>query len=197
MNHDLVNSHYWLVQKVSKVVKRRFPRHIDINDIESAGGEGLMQASKTFDHTKGASFITFASHRITGAIYDWIRQEYGRKGRRKPLVFQQLETGHDSPLVLKDKEWHKDPLYFKYDPFTVLSKIERWEYLKLRAHMGHRYRGRTAQGERLIDSYYASNASQAEIARDLAVSESRVSQMHAYLLQRYAVMLAEGIMTHG
>jgi RNA polymerase sigma factor (sigma-70 family) len=192
MNHDLVNSHFWLVKSVARRVSARLPKHVRVEDLISAGSDGLMQASESFSLTGGANFATFASKRIKGAIYDWVRVEYGARGKKRirALSFTDAETEEfNNSLAKKDKEWHKDPIYFKYDPFRIVSAKDGWEYIKRRAlvQKGH-------QGDRLIDDYYRTNASLNEISKQMQVTESRVSQIHSHIIARYAVMISMGLM---
>lgn len=45
------------------------------DDLWSAGALGLVEALRRFDSTKGASFETFAEHRVRGAMLDELRRQ--------------------------------------------------------------------------------------------------------------------------
>jgi len=44
------------------------------DDLWSAGAIGLIEAGRRFDPTRGASFATFAEHRVRGAMLDELRR---------------------------------------------------------------------------------------------------------------------------
>ena len=46
-----------------------------IEDLESAGYEGLISASRRFDRDRGVPFRRFANHRVRGAMIDAMRRE--------------------------------------------------------------------------------------------------------------------------
>jgi RNA polymerase sigma factor for flagellar operon FliA len=65
-----------LVQKIAKALNRRMRsdgggRHIRLEDFESAGYVGLVQAAATYDGRR--DFAAYAYHRIRGAIIDDLR----------------------------------------------------------------------------------------------------------------------------
>jgi RNA polymerase sigma factor for flagellar operon FliA len=72
--HQLVEQHAPLVKRIALHVLARLPRHVELDDLYQAGMIGLLEAARNFDHTKGASFETYASIRIRGAIIDEIRK---------------------------------------------------------------------------------------------------------------------------
>lgn len=50
------------------------PSHVDLENLESAGVVGLVQAATAFDPSNGVKFSTFAYRRIHGAIVDELRR---------------------------------------------------------------------------------------------------------------------------
>lgn len=70
-----------LLERYSPLVKRiahhliaRLPANVQVDDLIQAGLIGLLEASRSFDATKGASFETFAGIRIRGAMIDEVRR---------------------------------------------------------------------------------------------------------------------------
>jgi RNA polymerase sigma factor for flagellar operon FliA len=59
----------YLVAEIARVV----PRHVNRDDLVSAGMLGLLQAARSFDATRGTPFATYASRRIRGAVLDELR----------------------------------------------------------------------------------------------------------------------------
>jgi len=47
---------------------------VPYDDLWSAGAIGLIEAGRRFDPSRGASFATFAEHRIRGAMLDELRK---------------------------------------------------------------------------------------------------------------------------
>lgn len=52
----------------------RLPSNVDVENLESAGVLGLVEASHQFDPSFGVSFRTFAYRRVWGAIIDELRR---------------------------------------------------------------------------------------------------------------------------
>lgn len=70
----LVEEHAALVKRIAHHLAARLPASVDTNDLVQAGMIGLLEASRQFDADRGASFVTFASIRIRGAMLDEIRR---------------------------------------------------------------------------------------------------------------------------
>ncbi len=74
---------------------RRYDDSVDFEDYKHFGVIGLLEAKKSYDSEKGASFRTFASFRIKGAILNGIYSYseklsvslYKRKSKNKVLNF--------------------------------------------------------------------------------------------------------------
>lgn len=71
---ELVKNHSSLVMKIAKSIKRKLPSNIDFDDLVQAGFIGLIEAKKTYQEDHGASFETYASIRVKGAILDDLRR---------------------------------------------------------------------------------------------------------------------------
>jgi RNA polymerase sigma factor for flagellar operon FliA len=52
----------------------KLPRHLDQDDLQSAGVLGYLRAADRYDFTKGASFRGFCAVRIRGAVLDELRR---------------------------------------------------------------------------------------------------------------------------
>ena len=79
--------HLPIVRFLARRIHERFPQHVDIEDLVSAGVVGLMDAFSKFDPAKKVQFRSYAQFRIRGAILDslrtldWSPRELRRKGR--------------------------------------------------------------------------------------------------------------------
>lgn len=71
---QLVEKHAPLVKRIAHHLMARLPASVLVEDLIQAGMIGLLEASRNFDGSKGASFETFAGIRIRGAMLDEIRK---------------------------------------------------------------------------------------------------------------------------
>jgi RNA polymerase sigma factor for flagellar operon FliA len=55
-------------------VRRQVSTAIDADDLVGYGTQGLLEAAARFDDKHGVKFITFAYHRVKGAMFDGLRQ---------------------------------------------------------------------------------------------------------------------------
>ncbi len=63
-----------LVRSIAIRMARRFPDHVDLDELINTGTLGLIDAVDRFDDTRGASLRSYAEIRIRGAIVDGMRQ---------------------------------------------------------------------------------------------------------------------------
>ncbi|CAN5235896.1 FliA/WhiG family RNA polymerase sigma factor [soil metagenome] len=71
--HELIEQHLPLVRHVVFQVAVNFPRHVDREDLATAGALGLVEAARRYDPERGVPFDRFAAQRIRGAILDAVR----------------------------------------------------------------------------------------------------------------------------
>ncbi len=87
-----------LVKYVAARIMVNLPKHVDSNDLISAGIMGLIKAVETFEPERGFKFETYASHKIRGAILDelrsldWVPRSVRQKSRDLQRVFAKLEN---------------------------------------------------------------------------------------------------------
>ena len=73
-SNSSTSSQYTLVKRVAYHLSSRLPRNIAIEDLVQSGMEGLLQAQKVFDASRGINFELFAKTRIRGAMLDEVRR---------------------------------------------------------------------------------------------------------------------------
>ncbi|PIE43575.1 MAG: RNA polymerase sigma factor FliA [Gammaproteobacteria bacterium] len=71
---ELVHKHAPLVKRIAQHLLARLPESVQIEDLIQSGMIGLLEASRKYDVSKGASFETYAGIRIRGAMMDEIRK---------------------------------------------------------------------------------------------------------------------------
>jgi RNA polymerase sigma factor for flagellar operon FliA len=79
----LVRSHLPLVGYVVQEVSGRLPSHVDRGDLTAAGMSGLAEAAASFNDATGVPFHRFAAIRIKGAVLDELRSsDWSTRGAR-------------------------------------------------------------------------------------------------------------------
>ncbi len=96
--HDTVDKHIPLVKRIAYHLKSRLPASVLLDDMIQAGMIGLLEASRNYDPSQGASFETYASIRIRGSMLDeirkndWAPRSVHRNSRRVAEVVRQIEN---------------------------------------------------------------------------------------------------------
>lgn len=72
--NDIVARHSELVRRIAHYLAAKLPASVEVDDLIQAGMLGLLEASRHYDADQGASFETYASIRIRGAMIDEIRR---------------------------------------------------------------------------------------------------------------------------
>lgn len=93
-----------LVKRIAHHMMARMPASVQVDDLIQAGMIGLLEASRKYDASKGASFETYAGIRIRGAIVDemrrgdWVPRSVHRNSRRVAEAISLIEgrTGRDA-----------------------------------------------------------------------------------------------------
>ena len=62
-----------LVGHIARKVAGPLPRHVEFDELVSAGTLGLVEASQRFDASRGVKFEAFVADRVRGAIIDHLR----------------------------------------------------------------------------------------------------------------------------
>jgi RNA polymerase sigma factor for flagellar operon FliA len=71
---ELVEKHVQLVKRIAYHLVSRLPPSVQVQDLIQSGMIGLLEASKNYNPSQGASFETYAGIRIRGAMLDEIRR---------------------------------------------------------------------------------------------------------------------------
>lgn len=103
-----LHQHAPMVKRIAYHLIARLPSSVMVDDLIQAGMIGLLDASKNYDSSQGASFETYASIRIRGSMLDelrrndWAPKSVHRKSRDIMEAVKSIEnqTGRDA----KDEE---------------------------------------------------------------------------------------------
>ncbi|MNZ45780.1 RNA polymerase sigma factor FliA [compost metagenome] len=94
---DLLEQHLPLVRRQALSLQLKLPASVDLDDLIQAGTIGLLDALKRYDASQGATFATFASQRVRGAMLDelrsrdWVPRSVRRNARALDEALRQLE----------------------------------------------------------------------------------------------------------
>lgn len=155
---ELIEKYVPLANKLAFDKKKTLPRHVDVEELQSAAYLGLTEAASRFDESKGIAFSTFAYPRISGAIVDHLRQQSWGK-RTDPKAVYSL----DIPISDDDRSM-KDMLVAKEESKTdEMLEVVSKDF--------------DEQAEQVIRSYFIDDCSMKEVGEQFGVSESRISQL--------------------
>lgn len=89
---DLVINYASLVRYVAGRMAMGLPSQVELDDLESYGLFGLLEAIERFDLSRGVKFETYAMTRIRGAIIDGLRAETWAPALKQKA--KQMEQAH-------------------------------------------------------------------------------------------------------
>lgn len=72
-HHELVARYQGLARQIAGSVHARVPSRVDRDELSSAAMNGLYDAVRRYDPSRGIQFRTYAKHRIRGAVVDALR----------------------------------------------------------------------------------------------------------------------------
>lgn len=98
MDQEALVTHYaTLVKRIAYHLRARLPPTVPVDDLLQAGMIGLLEASRSYDASQGASFETYAGIRIRGAMLDeirrndWVPRSLHRKMRQVAEAIRDIE----------------------------------------------------------------------------------------------------------
>jgi RNA polymerase sigma factor for flagellar operon FliA len=218
---DLVRTHLPLVGHLVRELLGRVPAHVSRDDLVSAGMAALATAAKGYDPARGASFGSFASVRIRGALLDelrgldWASRSVRARARRIDTAERDLTAALGrtptrtelaevlglavDELDAADNDVHR-AMVLSLEGFSagtaedlVPERTRGPEDLILhRERIGYLHHAIDALPQRLrhvVTSSFFDERPMAEIAAELGVTESRVSQLRTEAL----VLLRDGL----
>lgn len=101
LRNRIIEEHLDYVVRLAQRLKANLPEHIDLDDLVGYGVFGLIEAVDRFEPGYGASFKTFATVRIRGAMLDGLRTmdfaptSLRRKERRIVQAIEEFVQEHN------------------------------------------------------------------------------------------------------
>ena len=212
---ELVHRYLYLVKRIAHHMIARLPPHIDVDDLIQVGLIGLLDAATKYKPAQGASFETYASLRIRGAIIDdlrcndWKPRSVQIKSRQLGEAIRHVEAKLKRPARDTEVAQHLDMDIDTYHLLlreTSVCQATDFETDELPANVdaNPHYEleesgfqkdlaekiGQLPEREKLVMSlYYQEELNLKEIGAVLNVSESRVSQIHSQAVARLRAQL--------
>lgn len=205
---SVVNQYATLVKRIARHVQSRLPASVHLDDLVQAGLIGLMESVRLYDPAQGASFETYASIRVRGAMLDelrrsdWSPRSLSKRVRQLSEATRAIEnhTGRAATaqeiagsLNLSMAEYHQWVLDASNQNFFSLDSLEDFDAMS-DAGPDSTYRNVEADRRRsflveaisslsereqiVLSLYYDKDLTLKEVGEVLGVSESRVCQIH-------------------
>ena len=206
-SNSSTSSQYSLVKRVAYHLSSRLPSNIAIEDLVQAGMEGLLQAQKVFDASRGVNFELFAKTRIRGAMLDEVRrisfstrnvistkqkQDKVIRDLTQKLGRQPKNTEVASQLGISIKEYESDRLLAGSAEFISTDESpEAFEEIDENRGgpeaeleqaedieaLASAIEKLPERSQQILALYYQEEMNLKEIGEILSVSESRISQI--------------------
>ena len=206
---DLISAHLSLVKRIANHLAAKLPPHIELEDLIQVGLIGLLKANEDYQVDSGASFSTYATIRIRGAMMDELRtrdwlprsvqKSLGRVSSAMQAAEQRLgRTPKDSEVAYElgasQSEYQE---LLREVSFARLSQIEDVEVVagdaepdnevfeSMRAlALADAIKELPEKEQLMMSLYYVEQRNLKEIGLIMEVSESRVSQIHGQAIAR-------------
>lgn len=194
-----------------------------IDDLMSIGIIGLNEAIERFDPRRGVKFETFAAQRIKGVMLDeirkvdWlprsVRDKYKKASKSldkinsESLSYDQLSEAINMPV----NEFDRIKGYLANADAVSLSKsvgnditledmitddnrvIDKYEDNELKERVLQLLKELPERDRVVVTLYYYEELTFKEIGKILGISESRVSQIHTEVINRFRKLLRKAV----
>ena len=168
-----------LVKDIAKRFQGRVPPCITLDDLVSAGTVGLIQAVDRFDSSRGPKFKSYAQHRIHGAMLDFLREEDPLSRTERRRVRESAAGPGPTTVSLDEIQLHR---LAAPAPPTFTTRLDVREAR----------RSLSPRENRVIALLYDFDWQSREVAADLHVNESRISQIKHRAISKLRLQLATG-----
>jgi RNA polymerase sigma factor for flagellar operon FliA len=170
---QLIESYLPLARTAAvRLYRSRRSNSVSFSDYLQYARLGLVEAVDGFDPSREASFETYSSYRIRGAMLNGLAREneVAAQGLLTPTVDGAL-------FELAEEDLPDETLYA--DPYAATELAQLCEAVEKLPH----------REKQLIRRHYFENCEFRVIAVELTVSPGRVSQLHSQALLRMRVLM--------
>lgn len=170
MTHDLFAGHQESALRIARAVGARLPRNIEVGDLEQAALIGLHEWCSKHPDSSQPGWRHGLNLRVRGAVIDWVRQEdYLTRGQRQK---GELYVGHLEDRRDEDGPGWQDLIGQVDAQFGEHSRLDALAALEA-----------LSEREQAIVRNVLFGMLQSDIAKELGVSEPRISQLLTRALQ--------------
>ncbi|MBC7977635.1 MAG: sigma-70 family RNA polymerase sigma factor [Myxococcales bacterium] len=219
--NQLISEHTEVARRIALKMARRCPNWVAREDLVAAGMLGLTEAAARYDGTRTEPFLSFAEHRIRGAVLDELRRgdmlprRVRQLARKISNTIRSLENSGESPCEQKiadslgvPVEQYRSGLSqlvnVGVDPIEhddqILVADARRAPDELAAHRHHinTLRGAHEPHEQrdvtILGLHYLEDLTYQQIAETLRITPSRVCQLLWRAVERVRAQLGEQTM---
>lgn len=204
---DLIAEYMPYAASIASRVYQSLSRVVEYEEVLSSARLGLLEASKRFNTNAGVDFKTFAYYRIKGAIYDGLRKagwiprtlyaklkfeeaandylqfmsEHADSRTIDPADEEVAETVNSlASIYIISMDAQED---FDVEDVGAPCLEESMEYRQVRRHMREAINSLPDVEKKLIKMYYFQNRTLEDVGRELNLSKSWISRLHAKALE--------------
>ncbi|GAC1540899.1 MAG: RNA polymerase sigma factor FliA [Polyangiales bacterium] len=205
-----------LVDMIARQLRRQFGPYVQVDDLASQGREALLAAARSFDADRGVPFRRWANLRIRGAMIDGVRQSGNlpRRVYRKLRMLQAADQVHESAIeeqaqtpvtsAVEADAKIDDQLGTAAMAMAIAflgmrsgEAIDRAQavtsnpeeevaHAELLARIRAAIAARPEAERRLLERHYFEDIAFEETARELGLSKSWASRLHARAIEEVA-----------
>ncbi len=202
---ELVLENLDFVRHVLGKLAVNLPNSVDIENLESAGVLGLVEASQHFDPERGVAFRTFAYPRVRGAIIDELRRNCPlpqqvlqqvalvskacetleppitpeQIAETSGLSLEQVETCLEAIRLTRPTEWDESLVHIGLQRATKSANSAGLELAETKRVLANCIEQLPEQERIVVTLYHLEDLRLKEIGKVLNLSESRISRVLA------------------
>jgi RNA polymerase sigma factor for flagellar operon FliA len=199
-----------IVLFLAKRIARGLKGAVDVDDLVSVGHAALHDAARTYDPAR-AKFTTYARRRVKWAMLDHVRRTtHGRSSNAQALVAaERFIDGHfEEPIVegLDPDAYHKRlsallggqalalavPI-FASEPEPVVTPEERTASAQVSHHLWRAVEALEPKERAIIERHYRDGEPFDAVAKEIGISKSWASRVHAHALEKLAKSLKRSL----
>ena len=196
-----------VAKKLVYKMKRRLPDSVDVDDLIAIATEELIKVSRRYDPKQNNNFWGYAKQRIRGGILDYLRSlDIVSRGNRKIIkdIDKEIKNYYNQYEREPTDEYLAEKLNLplkKIKEAKIASEIYNVmpidDQLKIFENIDKKVEEeelifiiRTIlktlpkREQTIIQLYYFEEMSLKEISEILGITESRISQIHRYVIQK-------------
>lgn len=209
IREKMVEKHLALARTIAaKLYAKRYHDEIEFDDYLQYGMVGLMEAVDRYDPARGASFPTYASYRIEGAILNGIerltekQQQISLRKRVRQKRIESINAGAEADSTDTFQQLasiavglalgfllEESGLYRGSSEPTTEDVYQSKELEELKEQVVRSVKALPAKEQRVIRYHYLFAFSFEQIAEDMQLTKGRVSQLHHQGLRRLRAIL--------